>query len=146
VVQQLQEVQSGRIVLPEDRLQQISSEVVVLSSELSQTTSTLMSLNTIVSEIKEARRTAVQLPDTLNMLFTARMNLEAEYNGLNQQIVDLETIVSSLTVVMRERDSLVSSIQNAEREAQELRAQLSTCPSCGSVLTDDTKKVLLGED
>lgn len=144
-VTQLQEVRSGRIVLPEARLQEIADEVVALSSELNQISSTLTTLETIIGGLCEVRETAVQLPDTLDTLFTARMNLEAEYNGLEQQIVDLGSVVSDLVTVRSEGASLVSSIQDAEQEVKGLRVQLSTCPSCGSVLTDETKRILLGE-
>jgi len=145
IVFQLQEVQSGRVVLPEARLQEITSEVEELSSRFDQTSSIITTLKTIIDELCEVQEAAVQLPDTLDTLFSTRIDLEAEYNKLKQRIAGLGTVVSNLVTIKGESDSLVSAIQDTEQEVKQLRAQLSVCPSCGSVLTDETKKILLGE-
>lgn len=140
---QLQEVQSTRIVLPEARLKAISEEVISLSSDFSQISAELSAISSVVHDLIEIQHRQILLPDTLDDLFEHRQSLETEYNSLQSQIVELGGIVSNLIDMRKEKDKLAASIQEYEKEVLQLKNQLSVCPACGSILTDETKKNLL---
>lgn len=144
VISQLQEVSGQALVLPEDHLQEIATEVGILAAEHAETASTLSALDSVIAELSEVQQ-RVPLPDNLDTLFASRFNFEAEYNGLNQQISDLGDLIMNLSTVQEEGGTLATDIRAADVEVQGLRAQVSTCPSCGSTLTDETKRILLGE-
>jgi exonuclease SbcC len=145
IIDQLNEVTSQKIVLPEERLSQIAQEAATESTEYQKASSTLSDLCSLISNLQSVQNSQIQLPDDIDSLFSRRQVLQKECEEAEVQFVNLHNLIMNLTDEQERRDPLQVEISAADQLVRSLKEQLTVCPSCGSELTEETKKVLLGE-
>jgi len=144
ILDQLTELEKEKISLPENQIQEITTAVAVLSDQYQKHSAYVVSLSSLVDNIGEAQK-RIPLPDDLDSLFSQHQTLQDQYNLLRQQMVNLRAIIENLSPVQEEGEKLYPQIFTLENEVTDLRGQLSVCPACGSMLTEETKKNLLEE-
>jgi len=132
-----------RISLPDD-LDSLFSQHQTLHDQYQKHSTYIVSLLSLVDNIEEAQK-RIPLPDDLDSLFSQHQTLQDQYNLLCQQMVNLHVIIENLSPVQEEGEKLYPQIFTLENEVIDLRGQLSVCPACGSMLTEETKKNLLEE-
>ena len=141
VIVTLVPLMTQRISLPESRLQQIAFDFQEVYSHYSQLVATKEKLVSTVAELNTNYQQTVTLPDNLDDLLGWKTKAEAQYSALTTQTADLHGIMVDLASI--QEASVANEIQQVGVELQALRAQLTTCPTCGSELTEEAKHKLL---
>lgn len=137
----IKEHEANRISIPNnvDSLFEKFEEYSNLVTELSERK---FKLGILVQDIKEMEDD-ITLPEDLTILSTAEDILE-KYDTSYKKIEIMFDLFDSIeNIESTISDSLVS-LNMLEKEKAQLEEQLEICPSCGEILSEDSKKTLLG--
>jgi len=127
------------IEIPEDTDQKL--KLIQQKIEQSSTLQTKINrLNQILTTIRQT--TSIRMPDTKEIL--NHINIaERKYNESKSRRDRLGVLVDQIRVVNAAGELNKRSIYAVEMELEELRSQLTLCPTCGTELTEESKERLL---
>lgn len=101
-------------------------------------------LNEIVTSIQLTSLGVIPLPDITEIL-DCRATLEREYNERMKKRDRLIDLIKGIQKVTEQNYLLLMDQRAVEGEIEDLRGWLTTCPTCGSVLNEESKERLLNE-
>lgn len=99
-------------------------------------------LNEIIRSIRATESDTTQLSDLVGML-DRLAHLHREYNENVEKHDRLFTLISQIQKATSDNDLNLTDQKSMEREIDDLRDQLTTCPTCGSDLDEERKERLL---
>jgi exonuclease SbcC len=139
---ELENLEAEWISLPDDVNQTLerANELCCTFIELSEKISKLRSLS---EELKRLEKDRIVLPEDLTILFTIEES-EKKYNDIYAKVNVLLGIREGLLSIDTEMMMMDDQLSGLEKEKQLLMEQLGSCPYCGSELTIESKKCLLG--
>lgn len=139
LITELQSLQQQEVLLPQDKIDSLPVEIQGLSQQLVSLHGIQTKLKRLVLELSNLEKDAVELPE-IGELFAKKQTLASEYNSGSQRLVRLFEIFDGLQNI---ESNKVLGLPELTQEINELRAQLTVCCACGSVLTETTKQNLL---
>lgn len=141
IVNELMILEENRIVIP-DNVDEIFEDVDVGQKEIVRISSCLSKLETLVDGIKKIEANKIVLPEDLTILSTVEAVSE-EFDDQCERLDRLLVLSKDLRVVVTKITDYDKQIGQLEIEEELLKEQLQSCPSCGTELTEESKKVLL---
>ena len=142
LVQQISQLESQSLVLPEERLAEISSEKERISQDYLKALESKKRLSSILVALN-GLESVITLPEELEDILLGAASLRKEYNDKCLKLQRLFGLVEQISKAETELGNLSSEVVFVDGEVKELRNQLAVCPSCGSVLTEETKLNLI---
>jgi len=142
LVQQISQLESQRLVLPEKRLSEILSEKKRISQDYLRLLENQRRLSSILVALN-GLESAITLPEELEDILSNATFLRKEYNDKCLKLQRLFGLVGQILKADVELENLSGEVVFVDGEVKELRNQLTVCPSCGSILTEETKLNLL---
>ncbi len=143
IVDAIRDLDAHQIVIPENidgTLEQANQHV----ESITKTSEKLERLRNLVSELKVAEATKIHLPDDLSILPKSKEVIE-RYNDTTKKVETLMELSEDIRDINDGIENLGKLISEEMEEKKKLESQLTSCPHCGSKLTENTKKTLLGE-
>jgi exonuclease SbcC len=140
---ELENLEAEWISLPDNTNQTLerANELCCTFTELSEKISKLRGLS---EELKRLEKDRIVLPEDLTILFTIE-EVGQKYNDIYSKVNVLLGIREGLLNIDIEIKKMDNQLLQLEKEKQLLISQLEICPSCGSSLTEESKKCLLKE-
>jgi len=98
-------------------------------------------LRSVISSLQQATREVIVLPDLTGVL-NHRTTLERQYNESMKKRDRLMLLIDSIQNAAS-TTTVDEQIRTAEHEVEDLRGQLTTCPTCGSELNEESREKVL---
>lgn len=141
IVNALRTLEEHWIHLP-DNVDQIFEDVDSGQESVAAVSSRLFKLKVLVDKIKKIDAIKIVLPEDLTILSTVKHASE-NFSITDKRLRKLQTLHKKLCAIVLKIDDYDKRIGQLELEEELLKEQLSTCPSCGTELTEESKAVLL---
>jgi exonuclease SbcC len=138
----LMECEKNQIHIPEDvnllfdKAEKYSKLMVELSKHK-------VKLEDLLIKIKELEASDIILPENLEVVSTAKDTLQ-KYIDTEKKIETIFDLFEDIKEVESKISNSSASSVKVEAEKRELEEQLEECPECGTTLTEESKKTLLG--
>jgi len=143
ILNSLRVLEEHQIHIP-DNIDQIFDKVEKSSKDIVEVSGCLDKLKPLIDKIKSIEVHEIVLPENLEVLFTVEGTLE-QYNYIVKELEIFVHLIDDIQIVESKVIKSIAQLEQLELEEAELKKKLESCPSCGSILTEESKRVLLGE-
>jgi DNA repair ATPase RecN len=143
IVNDLRALEKRQIHIP-DNIDQILDKAKQSSENIVAVTTNITNLKSLIGSIKRIETNVIVLPENLEVLSTVEGTLE-QYNNIDTKLEVLVHLIDDIQIVESEIATSTKQLEQLELEELQLKEKLETCPSCGSMLTKESKQILLGK-
>lgn len=137
----IKEIVSHKIILPEN-LDQMFSKIEKHSGSSIKISERISRLNTLLDKMKQIKKYEINLPEDLEILSSGNLVLE-KYNLVYKKIDTIVDLLEQTYDVESKISDTNHQLKRLESEEKQLEEELDVCPSCGTELTNESKKCLL---
>jgi len=144
LINKIKEIVSHRITLPDNldqtfvKLEKYSSSAIRLSESISK-------LGGLLNRIKQIRKGKVSLPENLEKVLSSGKSVLVKYNDIYGRVEAAIKLLEEIHNTKSKISDIDKQLEQLELEEKNLKKKLDVCPSCGIKLTEESRKILLGD-
>ena len=143
IVNALRALERRQICIP-DNIDQIFGSAEESFESIIKVTTCISNLKPLIVGIKRIEAHEIILPENLEILSTVEGTLD-RYNYIDKELETVLDLIDDIGKVDAKIAEDNIRLKQLEFEEIELKEKLENCPSCGSVLTEESKQILLGK-
>lgn len=141
LIDEIRKTEACRITLP-DGVDKILEDIEHKHANVVMTLTRLIVLTGLVDEIRKTEACKVTLPENLEILDTAK-DASEKYTATCKKMEVLRELLKGIRTADSKIEDGIEQLVQLRDEETDLMGELSSCPECGSVLTEESKEILL---
>lgn len=144
-LENVKSLQEAQIQLPEETiLLNYFDDIIQTTATIQHWAAQINNLSAMITSYKAAQSSKYVDVAKANRCLEEKAQYTKVFNETAAKAVQISDLIHVYKDLEKEIASGIQEVIRVEEEVQQLKQQLDTCPSCGSILTEQTKKILLG--